>query len=159
MSLSKEDKINVLRYIRGTYALSRLETYESRENAPNENPRAEYLYISDVLGFDFEAFYDQPMERFQATKEEVEKMFPEGFWFIGDKISGVLHKHLSSEYGIMVDEDLINKIDSEIREKWNGFVMLENASKPENKKKYPDIIYIPTGIVYNGEELYRRVEE
>jgi hypothetical protein len=111
-------------------------------------------WLSQVLGVDFKKDIYGSVEvmrfnRIEDVKQTVSKMGSRS-WFIGDNLKDILasmcwQKHDSEEQ--ILDAELL------VKETWKAFLDLYNGSS----KIAGSTEYVESGIVVNGEMLYKRL--
>lgn len=155
-NLTLEDKIAILHYERGASELVKITHYEDLSANPNTIPRTTDLYISSVLGFDFEEFknnkeyINKGRKAFNAVKEVAISIHPEKdikSGHIVDALNDVIYAYSHNDFNYDIDAKLINRIDKTLKkiyDTYNSFGV-----------KYE---LIPDMLV-EGEPVYRRIEE
>jgi len=153
--LTLEQKIGLLRYERGAHGLVQVDHYDDLRCNPEPTPRPSRLYISAVLGIDFEHFYENTIaEKSKKYREELSAVavkYPNSghiSWHIGDMISDIIFIKLDIHTTPLpeINEELVNDIDNAIKKLYNTYMELG--------KSYT---YTETDIESDGEKLYRRV--
>jgi len=151
--LTLEDKINLLRYERGSIALVSLEQYESTDNNPTITPTVSDLYISSVLGFDWGEAREEPnfKVKVKAAYEAVrEAALPYASdhrsMHVADALGDVFYILTHPDENKPIDEDLVNTIDDHIKRIYSVFDSFDS--------KYE---LIPDTLI-NNEPIYRRIK-
>lgn len=158
-NLTIEDKISLLKYERGAIALVHLEHYEDSRANPSPSPRPNYLYISNVLDLDFGEFYNSKLaSKSFDYKDQMQNIgigLSDTFHstFIGDILMDIVHRMCHPENLDIIDKDLVNKIDTELKKAYDDFIALVD---PKPKYSYEETKFCV--MTYNGyEKLYRRL--
>lgn len=149
-NLTLDEKIALLHYERGSIELCSIDHYQSLKVNPNETPKVNYLYISNVLGIDFEEFYgsDKAQAKSVKFKKEIKARHPHE-WHIGDAITSIIYEHIKLSAKKTINADLIETIDAEIKDLYEWYTNL--GSTPPVTYKYEEYGFI------GGEKVYRRL--
>lgn len=149
--LTYKEKLGLLHYIRGQQGLVQHWHYETLTNNPTLPVRPQDIYISNVLGIDFRYFYDN--ENWDKSKKYKKEMAEVSLAlgdspsvFVPDAIADVLYLKLDIDINTKLDEDLMQDIDNTLLKIYNTYITLGLETE-----------YVPSGIISNGEELYKKV--
>jgi len=151
--LTLDEKIGILHYIRGQQGLVEHAHYDSLTVNPSPTPRPSDLYVSSVLGIDFENFYTEEVrEKNMKLLEEVKaKSLP--YWsgghrsiLIVDSILDVLYVMLDIDQSFTINEELIMLIDNKIKELYDHFMQLH----------VPDGYELVEGFEIKGKPVYQK---
>jgi hypothetical protein len=125
------------------------------EDAYGDTPSYKILdrWITEVIGVDYRTgVYDNAsvieLNRLDNVKRAFCERYSDG-WFIGDALKNRLYTLCHHN---IQDEQQILAIESELKAMWDFFYSL--LPKPKDKFEY-----VPTGIFFEKEELFRRVEK
>lgn len=149
--LTDDEKIGLLHYIRGQQGLVQHAHYESTDVNPQPTPCPEKVYVSSVLGIDFEEFYDTiGMDKSNTYKKEIEQKSVDigGYHslFIGDAICDIFFVRLDIEINRVINKEFMKEIDTEIKELYDFYIGLG--------QEYVEV----QGLLHEGEKVCRRVK-
>ena len=151
-SLTIEQKIGIIKYEIGAFALLSISHYEDVKNAPEPDPKPYRLYLSSLLGID----YDEDVLKNSSVNDFCRKLTKKDRdfigmkdWHIADALSNCMWNFIKENEDRRVDEAFLAKMDNEIVDLWKAF----NSYKEEKSYTYEPF------IVVNGEQMYRRVRK
>jgi hypothetical protein len=143
--LTMEQKSVVLKLCHLEFQFEKLMKEERYQNSPAW--LVSERWISEVLGVDFRKdIYDN--EEVKDKNREISRFMLNKFgeWFVGDALSMVFVKFYMENHHS--ERDIVD-LENKWKEIWTVF--------NEKTSKTRRIIYVDSGVVFNGEKLYREV--
>ena len=134
----------------GVFSFAAIDFYQDINEAPKFNVDPIHLYISKVLDKDFneiENEHPRPDDKFNSSIFDFNRRFGGTLWLrLSESLEQMVCNHFSdSEY----DVDSMERLDAKLKEYYDGYLEIVST-------KEPSIIYEKSGIVIDGEPLYRR---
>lgn len=154
--LTDQDAILILKYEVGAFALNMSCNghYETDTVSPRPNPDPTDLLMSYLLGLDFRTeVYDKYSSQHNVRPGHV--------GFIGDDLRSIVWDRALtiSRFSIMrVDQAQLDELRGLVQRVWADFKKhhkLEEFAEPTVKPCQ----YVPSGVMMDGQMLYKRVEE
>lgn len=148
--LTIEEKLGILHYERGCIGLVGIGPYDSLSANPQPTPKPEWVYISNVLGFDFEKFYrsEKTAEKCQKYKKQIKKITGDTSWHIGDVMGMYMFDTLHPKRNVKINLELMEKIDKELRRIYSEYIKLDKEVTYEE---------VPN-MKFKGKPVYMRIE-
>jgi hypothetical protein len=112
------------------------------------------LWISETLDLDYRNdIYNNKavleLNRIDSVKDKFKEKFNLG-WFVGDALKDVVYSACHHKTSTQTE---IYNVDEKLKEVWEYFKSLTPTIKAEEE------LYVPAGVVMNGEELYKKVSK
>jgi len=154
INLDKEEMLDLLRGVRGIYALAGIDQYSTMSEAPKFQTDPIYLYLSKVLDLDFKEDvygnrlvnamnkeFKEEVSRYNKIQEE-NGTYQHLWWWIGDSLTQILCNHVNNDEPIT--EEFKEALDAKLKKYYNDVMDIINV-----------YTYVPAEKI-NGEQLYRR---
>lgn len=164
-NLTDKQKINILIYERGQFALLDVNSiYDDTKINPPLKLEPVNLYISSVLGINYQEFKEQEKKEKISWKFEEEmrllsekvnpKLLPD--CNIIDMINNLFHSYTDPKNKKTINQKMVQSLDKKILKVYHTLLSLINE---ENKKEETNYQFVKIGVSDDGETLYKKVKK
>lgn len=154
--LTLEDKKNILKYEIGAYYLCDVDFYQSRTEAPQYRLSPQDYFIGNALEVHFRKDIYDNKDILKINKQDhIKNWLLKNFntWHLGDALCNIFYRYIKDfQEGFAVSEDAIVALEDDLKNLYHKF--LKRAANPNE-----DFEFVKSGVMFEGEELYKKVEK